>query len=331
MPPKALAGGGSRGWCFTLHATDEAVGRDQYQPPQEHKDIVYMVWQEEQAPETKIVHLQGYINFGDKKPRMAWVKQHIFPDSPHVHLEKAKGTAQQNRTYCTKEGRLDGPWEYGKLPSQGKRSDLDRLAAAIREAKGDLRLVPDEFDGKLIQYGRGARALAELQHARAELKGEVDTRKDLQVKIFWGAAGTGKTTAARTEHKDTYILAEYGKDKVWFDGYMGQATLIMDEFDPDLMSIQTFNRICDIHPYNAPVKGGFVRARWTTVVICSNIDPARWYSNHDDRLRNAFRRRITKVVKFLPRPNRFRGVDEDNEDSLIALPVEEEREYIVVE
>lgn len=315
---------GSRGWCFTLAAWGE-FPPEQYMPPVEHADVKYMVWQEEEAPETGLIHLQGYINFGDKKPRMAWVKANIFPESPHVHLEVAKGSAEQNRAYCTKEGRIDGPWEIGKMPSQGKRSDLARLCKSLQEVKGDLRLLPEEFDPKLVQYGKGIRALAEIQQARAELAGEEDTRAELKVKVYWGAAGSGKTTAARKEHKDTYLLAEYKQDKVWFDGYLGQKTLIIDEFNPENMTVELFNRICDIHPYNAPVKGGFVRARWTTVVVCSNIDPDTWYIGARSAVRNAYRRRITSVIYFQPPVRRFAADNEADEE--IALPVASERAY----
>lgn len=321
---------GSRGWCFTLHATDVAVGRDQYLPPEEHKDTVYMVWQEEKG-EGGAIHLQGYIYFGDKKPRMAWVKENVFPNSPHVHLEAAKGTPEQNRKYCTKqEGRVDGPWEYGKLPKgQGARSDLHALAAELKETGGDLRLLDEKWDAKFVQYGRGIKGLAELQQARARMKGEVKNR-DVKVHIYWGAPGSGKTHSAH-QFEDTYTLAQYSDKTLWFDGYYGQKTLIIDEFDYRNLPITVFNQICDIYPYNAPVKGGFVVAKWTNVVICSNIDPLTWYGSETAALRNAYKRRITSVVEFKAprRDNRFAGEAEQVDDEVveIQLPQAQVREY----
>lgn len=64
---------------------------------------------------------------------------------PHrMALLHAKGTKIQNHVYCTKEGRVAGPWyvksvaeDYmRKNGNQGKRSDLDQFVELFRSEGG---------------------------------------------------------------------------------------------------------------------------------------------------------------------------------------------------
>lgn len=298
---------GSRGWCFTLHKQDGEDHKDEeektyFHPQVNHASVIYAVWQEEECPDTGRIHLQGYLYFGDKKPRMKWVKATIFPKSRHVHLKPANGSPEDNHTYCTKEeSRVDGPWEKGEMPKgQGERTDIKEFTQAVIATRGDIRDLDEKYDHMMLRYSRHAQSLMGHVAAReAKQAGVPVIREPLKVKIYWGEAGAGKTWAAQHDHKDVYTLAEYKKDKLWFDGYIAHKTLLIDEFDPENMPITVFNQICDRYPYNCPVKGGFVPARWDTVVICSNIDPQSWYTTADRKLRNAFIRRVTEIKHFV--------------------------------
>ena len=57
-------------------------------------------------------HVQGYVSFATVKS-MSQVKR--FLGSPRVHVEVAKGTAEENRVYCIKDG---DHHSFGILPRQ---------------------------------------------------------------------------------------------------------------------------------------------------------------------------------------------------------------------
>ena len=63
------------------------------------------------------------------------IKNRCFDAQPH--LEVARGTDIQNRTYCSKEGDFE---ERGKYTARGERTDLQDLFEATRSGKTDLEL-----------------------------------------------------------------------------------------------------------------------------------------------------------------------------------------------
>lgn len=67
-------------------------------------------------------HLQGFVSLAGRS-RLNPLKTLLGSD--RYHLEVARGSAEQNRTYCSKEGDF---LEFGTSPvGQGKRSDLDKF------------------------------------------------------------------------------------------------------------------------------------------------------------------------------------------------------------
>lgn len=88
----------SRRWCFTLnnHTTDE------YNDIIKHfdtKNALFCIGEE--IGESETPHLQGYIEF--KNPRSF---ESIKKINKRLHIEKAKGSREQNITYCTKDGKF---------------------------------------------------------------------------------------------------------------------------------------------------------------------------------------------------------------------------------
>lgn len=67
----------------------------------EHLDTTYCCAGKETAPTTGTPHIQGYLRF--KSPRSFRKLQTDFVKAGiNAHITIAKGTPQQNRTYCTK-------------------------------------------------------------------------------------------------------------------------------------------------------------------------------------------------------------------------------------
>ena len=138
-----------KNWCFTLNnPTENEVERIKLLG--EDESINYLIFQKEHG-ENNTEHLQGYIQFAAKK-RLGPAKAAV---SERAHLEKARGTPDQNKTYCTKEeGRLDGPWEYGIISIAGKRSDLLKFRDAMKvRILSDAEVVED-FPEVIAKYPR---------------------------------------------------------------------------------------------------------------------------------------------------------------------------------
>jgi len=91
-------------------------------------------------------------------------------------------------------------------------------------------------------------------------------------------------------------------DKVWFSGYTGQKTLILDDFDSMFCSLPFLKRLLDKYKLKVEIKGGFAWACWTTVVITSNRAPCMWYEDtatvhYKPEDINALKRRIHEIRK----------------------------------
>ena len=232
------------------------------------------VWQQERGAEGT-PHLQGYITF-KKNHRRPAVERLL---GGRAFLEPAKGKHAQCVAYCTKEDtRVGGPFYWPDrnavegYEGQGTRSDLAEAAALVREG----RPLSEVDDVTLVRNYRGLKFLAEV-HNPARIRDHV------YVLCIHGPPGIGKTTACYERMGSqpyTPKITETGT--IWFDGYAGEEILLLDDFRGQI-PIHEFNAICDRFPYRAPVKGGFVAARWELVIILTNVDPRDWYAKFGQR------------------------------------------------
>lgn len=109
----------SRRWTFTLNTWTEEeaqVLRDAVADPQ----IKYLIFGREIGLQNGRPHLQGYVIFSRNYRRVGVLR--VL--GARLALFVARGTSQQNREYCIKDGDFE---EYGQFPDeQGKRTDLER-------------------------------------------------------------------------------------------------------------------------------------------------------------------------------------------------------------
>lgn len=107
--------GTSRRWVFTLNNPKGLIDEDELKS----WGATYLVYQEE-VGESGTHHFQGYIEM-PKSVRCT----HFMPGLRGGHFERAKGTPEQCKAYCTKaETRVGGPYEFGKViyePAVGLR------------------------------------------------------------------------------------------------------------------------------------------------------------------------------------------------------------------
>jgi len=279
-----------RNWCFTLY---KSSGGEDLDSTSDYAQLLVgvdnvrcAVWQLERCPETERLHIQGYVEFTGAK-RMGAVKR-ILGES--AHLEGRRGTKTEAIEYCRKEeSRVLGPWTVGDLDEcrPGARTDLDELSSAILSGNGRRRIM-EEYPSLYIRYSRGVENLLNLRARYA-----TPEWRDIQCSVYYGTAGAGKTRRAVEESNGDYYILQQG-ERLWFDGYENQGTLIIDDFY-GWVKYGTLLALLDGYPYRAEIKGGFVYASWTKVVITSNDAPEQWYTRG---LTDALKRRIHNRVHF---------------------------------
>lgn len=147
----------ARNWCFTLnnYAETDITHLSQLSDEEcrESNGVRYLVFQQEKGA-TGTPHLQGFVSLSVKK-RLKFVKELVGDRS---HVEVAKGSAEQNTTYCTKDSdRIAGtdPISYGKLPcKQGARNDLLDFKEAVKNGCLDRIKLREDFDKICARYPR---------------------------------------------------------------------------------------------------------------------------------------------------------------------------------
>lgn len=106
-------------YVFT-HNNYSAATLEHYGSIASDESCVYLVYGKEVAPTTGTPHLQGYVQFSVRK-RINVVRR-LFPGA---HLELARGTPEQCRNYCIKDGDFTEFGDFDSCVSQGKRTDID--------------------------------------------------------------------------------------------------------------------------------------------------------------------------------------------------------------
>lgn len=186
----------------------------------------------------------------------------------------------------TRVQQIDG---YGNLTDgQGNRSDLDILYQEISNGM-PLWEVMSRYPR---QYLRNHAAVAKLcgMYDKPRVYG------DINVEIWWGVTGSGKSHRAFTKYPDAYRKCIPGK---WWEGYKGEDTVIFEEFNPEEdkeLRLPELLKILDKYPYQVEIKGASIQLKARTFIFTTNIDPRTWYQGHPQV--PAFCRRVSKVCEF---------------------------------
>lgn len=237
----------AKNWCFTINNYDDRIVEHLQELGRGidvESEITYIVFQQERGTEGTD-HIQGYVQFSRKR-RMIAAKEILGVE--WMHLEIARGNAQQNKDYCTKEEtRVSGPFEYGVMTGRGQRSDLRAIVEFSKDNELTEDVLFENFPDVIAKYPR---FVERLQHRRGrgtvlvpalvpqpgwqtilarDLSDEPDHRK-----IIWLSdpiGGTGKSTFVRRfgvrdrinkyiitggKHADIYYAYKYEK-YVFFD------------------------------------------------------------------------------------------------------------------
>jgi len=239
-------------------------------------------------------HIQFYFELQKKK-----VFNEIKLKFPKAYLCISKWS-QKAYTYCCKlEGRVpesEGGWTIKSevIPTfSGERSDITSALDTLE--KSGMAGVVDLHAECYVKMYKGLEQFN--MRKRARNVGTFNT--NMKVTVIWGSTGAGKTRHV-FEKGDVY---EYNADGgFWFDGYMDQKRLLIDEFK-DQISLTLFLKLIDGYRRQWPVKGSFAISNWDEIYITSNIDPEKWYPLADVTQREALKRRIHRVVHIDTEPN----------------------------
>lgn len=279
----------SRGFCFTDYTLDEnfydAIPAD------------YLIIGREICPTTGRKHLQGYLYFKNQRTVSSIIKLL----SPR-HVECARGTPQENITYCSKGGDFI---ERGCRPLQGSRTDLLSVATGIKRDRLSLRDVMDQYPVEFVKYSKGLSALVDSAEERRTWITEVF--------LYWGDSETGKTRAAI---EDGAVIVE--RDKSGFiHNYNGEDRVLFDDIDLDDFRDHRswWLKILDRYPHTVNVKGGTRNWKPRRIYITSNDNPLHFITDP------AIKRRITRIKHFThvkEEPHEQEVIDVDREWDLVA-------------
>lgn len=264
----------SRNFCFTLNNYS-----DEEEKQVRRIDCKYLVFGYEVAA-TGTLHLQGFLCLKNKSTVLA-VAALL---GGRAHVEIMRGTFSQAIDYCKKDGHFV---EKGLAPVDPAKAMKERWDAARAAAKeGNFDEIPSDMYCRYIRNFKMIRT-DELQKVKPPNLDEPCGW------WFWGVAGAGKSYRARSENPDHFIKSR----SHWWDGYAGQACVIMDEMTPKLAECLR-SYLCDwsdIYPFNAETKGGTLFIRPRKFIVTSNFSPEECFPEKVDL--DAIRRRF-KVVHF---------------------------------
>lgn len=238
----------------------------------------------EEVGEQGTPHLQGYAEFTN--PRSTgekWKNLKKNFGSERYHFEPRRGTAQQASDYCEYADypectvKNDPLYKFGEISQQGNRTDWHTAVSTLA-----TNTVVDVIQTQ-PQLLPSIRALERYKQLVIE-----PIEREVRVIVLVGLPGTGKSRYCWENYPNLFSKPSGN----WWDGYNGEETVLLDDFYGDIEYSELL-KVLDRYKYRVPIKGAFIGARWTTVLITSNSPPQQWYADT-----KALNRRITEI-KYL--------------------------------
>lgn len=269
LAPEPVGKGRARNYCFTVNK-DPVKFFKHWEACDLPSLVQFIVFQQEVAPETGHLHVQGYVQL----TKALSLKQVQVLLRSRCHLEKANGSMGQNVAYCTKvDSRLDGtePVQRGAPKEPGRRTDLEALAERVVAVGAVTSDLAREHPSAFVRNYRGLQALARITSPPMP-------RSAPRVVYLYGAPGCGKSRLAHLMWPNAYCCTD--QKEGWFDGYNNESCVIFDDFEGNF-PLRPMLKLLDYYPLQLPVKGGFVPVVARTFVFTSNVDPLACYCNSE--------------------------------------------------
>jgi len=263
-----------RSWCFTFNNYAVSDCSRIIELP-----CRYVCFGKEVAPTTGTAHLQGYISFASAKSLSAVAKL-----LPGCHLVVARGSASQNKIYCSKGGDFFENGDCPAEPSDGGRMEIARWDSAWALA---VRGVVEEIDSDIrLRY------YTTLKKIGTDYMPIMCALESVCGVWIHGSSGSGKTRAVLASFPDAYIKPRNN----WWDGYQSEPVVLLDDVDKfDRVLGGKLKHWADFCPFIAEIKGGSRRIRPAKLIVTSQY---RMEDIWDDvETLEALRRRFTVIEK----------------------------------
>lgn len=264
-----------RAWVITInnYTEEDVEGLENY-----FKTCVYAIYGKEIAPTTGTPHLQAYAY-----SRNALTCKSLSKKLPRARLAPAKGSAEDNQIYCSKAKDYK---EFGTLPQQGKRTDLDEIKDVVKST------------GKMSEVVLVAKSYQSVKMAEQLLKYHEPVRTwEPEVKWYYGETGTGKTqTALKEFNYDCYMCMDNAK---WFEGYDAHENVIIDDMRTNFTSYNNLLKLLGGAPYRVETKGGSRQFLARRIIITSCYTPEEIYDMYNIKEPyEQLKRRINEIKEF---------------------------------
>lgn len=89
----------------------------------------------------------------------------------------------------------------------------------------------------------------------------------------YGPTGTGKSRSVRNRFPDAFIKS----NDIWWDGYQGEETVIIEEMGPKQINGHHMKQWTDHYPFKAGAKGSYLCIRPKRIVVTSNYSIEECY------------------------------------------------------
>ena len=233
-------------------------------------------------------HLQGYAQLAQPTTFIRW-KQLL---GTRCHLEAAKGNAESNIAYCTKESdRIAGTrvFERGLRPVQGERNDLTAICNAAMDPTVTLTECIALDCPNFLRFNRGVMVVKSLLAPKRRFKTEVFW--------FYGATGTRKSTRARLLAGERSF---WKQNSPWWCGYdpLFDETVVIDEYRCDFSKFAFLLQLFDEFPLQVQVKGANLQFSARRIIVTSPKSPSETWATRTPEDVQQLLRRITVVCEF---------------------------------
>jgi len=254
-------------FAFTLNNYTESDYDSLVQLVPDIQDIEYFIVGKEVGA-SGTPHLQGFIKFKTKK-RFSGIHK-LLPCLKSSHLEVAYASGSSNSIYCKKDGDFfeSGikPIQKGKSKDEVKKSRNEKAIeiTAMLESHKKIKLIHQEFPGDMLYCGHNI-----VKNYLMSV--EPIIRPGIKVLWLYGPPGVGKSRMAHDVFPEAFIKEPRTK---WWNDYMLQDTVIIDDFAEKGIDINHMLRWFDRYRCIVEVKGGSTALQATKFIVTSNFHPS---------------------------------------------------------